>query len=274
MPNLRIIYDNAADRATISASSAAGAMTPDRLLTDTKSDIWRSASAYAALTVSWPTVEPVSGVALCYTNLSSQAQIRVTAYNYAGDLIADSAWQMACPPKTIDELRWGIEALGLTAYLPGHVIAQCWLAAPVLAQRLVIQVNDPCSQAGYIDAGRLVVGEYWSPADNMDYGLSVGAVDASKHFRTEAGDLLTEVGTRHRKQSLTLSAMRSADRERVWQMAWCGGIAKPLYISLYPESSDTALEQTHSMYCKLVLTPVMTTPFFRRTNAALELEEI
>ncbi len=272
--NLRIIYDNAADRAVISASASAGAMTADRLQNDMKSDVWRSTSASATLTLSWPTVEPVAGVALCYSNLSSQAQMRVTAYGYAGDPVADTGWQMACPPKTIDELRWGVEPLALTAYMPGHGIAQSWLASPVLASRLVIELIDPCSQSGYIEAGRIVVGDYWSPIDNADYGASVSFVDGSKHYRTDAGDLLTDRGTRHRKQNLSLSAMRSSDRERFWQMVFGGGLARPLFLTLFPESADKLLEQTHSMYCKLAVTPVMTTPFFNRTSAAIELEEI
>lgn len=272
--NLRIIYDNAADRSAISASASAGAMTPDRLQNDMKSDVWRSIAASATLTLSWPTVEPVAGVALCYSNLSSQAQMRVTVYGYAGDLVADTGWQMACPPKTIDELRWGVEPLALTAYMPGHGIAQSWLALPVLASRVVVELTDPCSQSGYIEAGRIVVGDYWSPIDNADYGASVSFVDASKHYRTDAGDLLTDRGTRHRKQNLSLSAMRSSDRERFWQMVFGGGLARPLFLTLFPEAADKLLEQTHSMYCKLAVTPVMTTPFFNRTSAAIELEEV
>ncbi|WP_428719145.1 hypothetical protein [Undibacterium curvum] len=272
--NLRIIYDNAADRAAISAASSAGAMTPDRLQNDMKSDVWRSIAASATLTLSWPTVEPVAGVALCYSNLSSQAQMRVTAYGYAGDLVADTGWQLACPPKTIDELRWGVEPLAMTAYLPRHVIAQCWIASPVLAVRVVIELNDPCSQTGYIEAGRIVAGDYWSPERSADLGASIGVADASKHYRTGGGDLLTDVGTRHRKQNIALSAMSARDRDRFWEIVWGGGLAQPFYFSLYPDSLDARLEQAHSMYCKLAVTPVMTTPFFRRTSAAIELEEI
>ncbi|MBC3931970.1 hypothetical protein [Undibacterium curvum] len=271
--NLRIIYDNAADRAAISAASSAGAMTPDRLQNDMKSDVWRSTSATATLTLSWPTVEPVAGVALCYSNLSSQAQMRVTAYGYAGDLVADTGWQLACPPKTIDELRWGVEPLAMHAYLPRQAIAQCWIA-PVLALRLVIELMDPSSQTGYIEAGRAVVGDYWSPERSADLGVSIGMTDTSKHYRTGGGDLLTDMSTRHRKQNISLSMMRASDRDRFWDVVWGGGLARPFYFSLYPDSLDVRLEQTHSMYCKLAVTPVMTTPFFNRTSAAIELEEI
>lgn len=271
---MRIVYSNAADSATITASSIAGQMTPDRLQNDIKSDVWRSTGPVATLTLVWKSGVPVSCVALCYSNLSSQARMRVTAYDYFGALVADSSWQMACPPKAFSQLQWGREPLGLNAYPKGRAIGLIWLSSAVIVRRVVIEINDPCCALGYLEAGRLLVGDYWTLKRNFDYGHTVGIVDTATNFRTQAGDLLTDRGTKHRKQTLSLSTMPPADRERFWMMAINGGRSIPIFVSLYPNALNKQLEQRHTMYCKLVVDPVMTTPFFNSASATVELEEI
>lgn len=276
MANLRILSDNAADRASIAASSSAGAMLPASLQNDMKSDVWRSTTVSATLTLTWPTPETISAVALCYANLSSQAQIKIRGFANVADAvpILDSGYVFGCPPPSLEQFAWGRAPLGVNAYVYGGSIAQAWLVAPVTVQKLTIEILDTTNPAGYVEAGRIVAGDYWSPERSADLGASINIVDASKHYRTDAGDLLTDVATRHRKQSITLSMMRSPDRTRLWEILWGGGIARPVFFSLFPDSGDAALEQTHSMFCKLSVTPVMSTPFFNRSTAPLELEEV
>ena len=48
--NVRIIYDNAADRATITASSTAGVLVASNMQDDRKSVVWRSTSTSATIT--------------------------------------------------------------------------------------------------------------------------------------------------------------------------------------------------------------------------------
>lgn len=55
MANLRIIYDNAADRATLTASTTAGALAATNLQRDEKAAIWRSTDTTATLTATWAT---------------------------------------------------------------------------------------------------------------------------------------------------------------------------------------------------------------------------
>ncbi len=276
MANLRIIYDNAADRATISASSVAGAMLPVALQNDTKSDVWRSTSTSAALTLTWQTSEVVTAVALCYSNLTSQAMIRISGFTNAADTVPVfvSNYIFACPAAPFEQFGWGRAALGLNAYMYGGSIAQAWLPTPLILQKLLIEVVDTSNLAEYIEVGRVIAGDYWSPERSAELGATITIVDASKHYRTDAGDLLTDMATRHRKQNIAPAVMAGADRTRLWEILWGGGIARPVFFSLYPEARDTLLEQTHSMYCKLNVMPVMTTPFFNRFTAQLELEEV
>jgi hypothetical protein len=83
MPNLRIIYDNAADRAALTASTTAGALVAANLQTDNKGAIWRSTSTAARLTATWVNPELLSGVALPFCNLSSTSTVRARVSNEA-----------------------------------------------------------------------------------------------------------------------------------------------------------------------------------------------
>lgn len=64
MTNLRIIADNAAERATLAASSASGLLAASNLINGKTSDVWRANSTAERLTMMWVTPESVSGVAI------------------------------------------------------------------------------------------------------------------------------------------------------------------------------------------------------------------
>ena len=81
MSNMRIVYDNAADRATVTASSTAGALVVANLLTDRKSDVWRATGPAASIYAAWPAAEAIQAVALPFCNLSPAATMRVRVTN-------------------------------------------------------------------------------------------------------------------------------------------------------------------------------------------------
>lgn len=277
MANLRIIYDNAADRAAITASSAAGTMTAERLLTDIKADVWRSSGTSATITATWTKPEIIAGIFLPFCNLSAQATIRACGYEHLGDQMPlfDTGTVEACSAPVLGLWGWGSQPLGSNAYAyGGSTYARVWVPAPGAVQKLVIDVSDPANKSGYIEAGRLVCGAYWEPAANADYGAPVRAVDTSKHYRTDAGDLVTDIGTRHRTQSIDLSSMNALDRATLWDIVSGNGMARPVLFSLYPNHADARIEQTHQMYAKLADTVAVTTPYLQRYATTLNLEEI
>lgn len=276
MPNLRIIADNAANRAVIAASSSAGAMLPACMQNDIKSDVWRSVGASATLTLTWSIPEVITGVALCASNLSSACRVRVRGYAAAADVVPvfDTGSQLGCPPRPFGQLRWGREALGMNGFRAGSSIAQIWISNIARVAKLIIDIADPSGRAAYIEVGRLVAGDYWSPVSAADYGASIQVADDSKHSRTEAGDLLTDLSSRRKKLAFSMSYMAADDADRLWQIIYDGGITRPVFISFYPLSADPVQEQKYSLLGKLSVTPVMATPFFNKTSAQIELEEI
>jgi hypothetical protein len=277
MPNLRIIYDNAADRATLTASSSADAMTADRLLTDIKSDVWRSTGTTATITATWQVAEAIGGVVLPFCNLTPRATLRVRGYASAGDGVPsfDTGVVEACPAPVLGLWDWGAVPLGSNAYtFGGGTYARAWMPVPGMVEKLVVDIVDDTNPAGYIEAARLVCGAYWEPRINAEFGAPVQAVDMSKHVRTDAGDLVTDVGTRHKTQSVSLAALSPVDRATLWSIVWGNGMCRPLFFSLYPDSDDARLEQTHQLYGKLSSTAAMNTPLFQQYATTLDIEEI
>lgn len=76
MSNMRIVFDNAASRGAISASSTDGALAASNLQVDDKTYVWRATGTVARLTLTWPVAEEI-GAAVLISNLSPTATMRV-----------------------------------------------------------------------------------------------------------------------------------------------------------------------------------------------------
>jgi len=278
MANMRIIYDNAANRAAVTASSSVGALVPANLQIDLKSVVWRSAAAAAGATptarldLAWPAAETIAAVALAYCNLTSQAQMRVTgSLDGWKTLSLDSGWMSPCPaPAAVPAGGLGANTF---AYGAGSM-ARAWLAAPAAATALRIEITDPGNPGSYIEASRVICGGYWQPVDNFDYGMSVQPVDASKNFRNDAGDLMSDVGARSDKLSIPMGSLAQVDRAALLRILRGNGITRPVFVSLFPAYSDVLLERDHQLYGKLVETPAMTMPSYNIAAATLQIESV
>ncbi len=276
MNNLRIVYDNAVNRtSSLTASSTAGSLVAANLLTDIKSQTWRATGTSATLTATLAANETIACVALPFVNFTSGATIRVRGYaTPSGTLLIDTGAVAACASVPAGLKGWGTRSLGANAFAyNGGAYAYAWFA-PTVVQQLVIDLADSGNPAGYIEVSRLVVGNYWSPTYNADYGVTLTPADQSKQFRTDAGDLLTDLGTRSRSMKLNLSNMPATDRLAMTNLLTGNGLSAPVFFSLYPGSSDPALEQTFSIYAKLSAISSITANLPGVFVAPLELEEV
>lgn len=277
MANFRIIYDNRADGASLAVSSQASAgLGAANLLTDIKSEVWRASTTSGTITATWAVAQLVSGVALPFTNLTADATIRVRGYTETADTTPafDTGAVPACPPLALGLWGWGTTPMGVNAFAyAGSAYANIWFAAAAV-KKLVIDLVDASNSAGYIEVGRLVTGTYWEGLKGADYGASMTLVDTSKHLRSDAGDLLTDVGTKHRKQSVPLTQLPASERLQVWNILVGNGMARPVFLSVFPGDADNGLEQCSMIYGKLVEAPGIAIPAFRQYATTLEIEEV
>lgn len=276
MANLRIIYDNAADRAALTASSQAGTLSALNLQREGKHDVLRSIGLEQTITATWPTPEIIGCAALPFCNLTSTATIRVRGYVEPGDAVPDfdTGTVSACEYAGLGMWNWGALPLGVNAYsYGGGTYARCWLPM-VSVKKLVIELADPDNPAGYIEAARLVAGPYWSPEQNASYGAGVTSVDTSTQYRNGAGGQTVGRGAIYRKLSLALEHMTPLDRAELWRIVRGNGLSRPLLVSLYPESDDGELEQAHQVYGRIASNSAITTPYYQAYATNIDIEEL
>ena len=284
MSNLRIIHDNAADRAALTASSQVGALGPANLQRDNKSAVLRATSTAQTITGTWPAAELVACVALIKTNLNSSGRMRVRGYATVGVAVPvlDTGWIMPCPEAPLGLSPFGYLPLGWNAYKWGGV--NTWARGggsdgvvwfePVSVRQLVIEVLSPDNPHGYVEISRLVAGNYWSPEHNAEYGAQLQLQDASEDYRTGAGDLKTIVRPTSDKLSINLAHLTPTDRARFMRILRENGKGKAMLFSLFPENPDPLLEQDHMLYGKASNLDAVATPYYETYSAPLQIEGI
>lgn len=276
MPNLRIVYDNAVTRnATMTASTSASAsLGVSNLLTDIKSDVWRSTGTSATLTLTWAASQLIGCVALPFCNLTATATIRVRGYTNTADAspVIDSGVVIACANAALGYWDWGSLPLGVNAFsYGGGAYGRVWIT-PSSVKKIVIDIVNT-SPATYIEASKLVVGGYWEATRNPD-AVSVQPTDSSTHYRNQAGDLLTDLGSSSRTLNINLVNMPPEDRARMYAMARVNGKTGPILISVFPNSDDPELEQAHQMWGKLSDINPISMPNYQLYATTLDIEEI
>lgn len=287
MSNLRIIYNNAMDRAvTTLASSTAGSLTTAHLLTDLKSDVWRSTSTTATLTVTWAASEAVGGVVLPFTNLTSTATMRVRGYADPSDSspAIDTGTVFASPSGLFGSPGdWGTEALGTNSYIQGGVntfnygggsAAYTWFALTNI-KKLVIDFVDTDNTAGYIEASRLVAGAYWQASVNPDYGaVTMTNNESTKQERSDSGDLRFDKGCMYREISLNMQYLNMIDKDHVYRIMRRNGMTKPMLVSVTPLSTDIGEEQIFMLYGNMSKASALQYQLFQQFGSTISVQEI
>lgn len=276
--NLRMVYDNASKRAgaVISASSTAGSLIANNLLTEDKTEVWRATSTSATLTQTYASPEIVGCVALPFCNFTSAATMRVRGYTNIADASPsfDTGAVLACPPTGLGEWGWGGLPLGVNSFIyGGGAYGVVWFTMAAV-RKLVIDIVDTTNTQGYIEAACIVTGAYWTPERNAELGVEVSLQDTTENYRSEAGNLKSDTGTRHKTMTFELSVMSPADRSNFWRIIKGLGMSTPFFISMFPGSDDPELEQNHQIYGKMSSISTITAFQYQLYSAPCELEEI
>lgn len=275
--NLRVGYNNASDKsdAVVTASTTAGSLVANNMLTDIKSVVWRSTGTSATITIAWTNAYLVGLIALAYTNFTSSATMRVRLYSDAGiTLLYDSGTNNCCQYAPFGLWNWGMMPLGVNAYSFGaYAHAVQW--APINAvKEIKIDIVDSTNPFGYLEVGRLITSNYWEPTVNMQYGAQTSLTDASTQVRTDAGDLMTDIGSRSKTIQFNLQNMSATDRTAFLGILQSSGLPTPLFVSLFPQSADPVLEQENQIYCKFTQMSPISASFVNAYSSNINFEEI
>lgn len=275
--NLRIISNNVADIATLTASSRAGSLFATNLQNDLKSQIWRSVGTTPTLTLVWASAQIVSGFALVFSNMTEASTIRARGYAEEADTtpLFDTGNIQAVPPS-LGGFEWGLNPAGVNSYSYGGGSTAVLWWQPTAIKKLIININNSASPTGYVEASRVVVGDYFSPVYNAPHGgLKVGVEDTSKHDRSSAGDLLTDRGVMYKTLDIDLQLMPQEDRNKVWAILRGNGMSRPVFICVFPENQDDPQAgQIYTIYGKLSRGSSLTYSAYNQYATTLQVEEV
>jgi hypothetical protein len=185
----------------------------------------------------------------------------------------DSGTVLCCPAEAV-QIRGWTAAQAASAYSYGGGAYADVYVPPTNALAISVDIADAANLQGYVEAARLVVGSYWSPTYNASLGASVSQVDSSRHYRSDAGELLTDAGSRYRSMQLDLNNMPASDRKAFMSILRGAGKANPVHINLFPESPDLELERDHTLYGKLSDLSAMKITQYNAYSSSLEIEEV
>lgn len=187
---------------------------------------------------------------------------------------SDTGVQLACPaPAVVPRGFTATQAASAYAF-GGGATARAWLPAPIQAYGVAVDIVDTSNLQGYLEAAFLVAGPYWESATNFDYGASAQPVDTSKSSRNDAGDQITDIGTISSRLKIPMSNLGAADQTSLWNAMLVSGTHYPVFASMFPGSSNLALEARHQVYGKFQDLPEMSLPYFNVGSATLELESV
>lgn len=252
MSSMIIVSQNMADIATITTSGSPANLGPDNLKKDLRGLWCRLAGPSNTITLKWDKSVPIGAVVIVGSSLKPSSTFRVRVFGDVDGLNMkyDSGWSWAAPGTTFDNEDW-------TEYLNtnGNEFAYCippssahYLKEQLMGQSVTIELNDDDST--FIDISRLVVGPYFSPKINANYGQSNSIIDLTTHSRSASGGLRSEVGPISRVLSFSLDYVKEEDRGRVQKLMEKSS-GSSLWVSLCPGSVDKELERDKSIYGRL-----------------------
>ncbi len=191
--NLRIVTNNVADdNLTLVATTTAGSLGAGNLTNDLKSKIWRGTTLSETITLTWANAQNISMVALPFCNFGVAATMRVKLYTNVADVtpVLDTGAVLSNSYTLSDQIGFGDIPLGVNAYYYGYgTYAVVWFASQSVKKIEVILDDSTSADITFLEASRIVAGDYFSPIINADYGASIDMIDKSQQYRNESGDL-------------------------------------------------------------------------------------
>jgi hypothetical protein len=245
MSNVRFVFRNLADAATITASSTAGALSVNNLKSELKGLAHRSTSTLVTYSLVWESDQVIGAVAIPACNLTNSATVTVTILD-SMDSVIHTVTQAACPGSlnTSDAITANQFSYGKAS----KVVV--WLPKVAGVRKLDISIDDAANPAGFIDSARLVVGDYWQPVFGAGYSAEYVSEDLSQSQRTDAGDLLTSRKPVIERITFSLNAMNPSDRAHLTELVRSCGVYKNFLVSLAASDSDSAVSHDCLVYGK------------------------
>ncbi len=276
--SVRIVTSNVSDAATLSSADFVAGLPVGNLQLEGRARVARTANATGTKTINGDLAAAgvVAACVLYNHNLSSQATWRLRLWDapaQAGSLLFDSGTVGALPAIGWGEFGWGLIPWGASVFTGwGAAFSVLWFPA-VAARSFRLELADASNAAGFLQAKRLLLGPYFEPAVNLDYGLQLYWQDNSPQRRTQGGSLRTDVRTRYRVLKGRLGHLSDAERAIALETLRQIGLRTETFISVFPGEGG-AEERDYSLLGKFTASPEFTNGQPSSHQAQLIFEEV
>lgn len=287
MANVALLWDKPSDRGTLSGGSWLAGLPLANVQEPDVQRVARSASASPAHTrfrVDLGTARPaaLSMFVLLNHNITPAGRWRIVATADAAD--ADPAQRVLdtgllpvwVPTVVFGAQPWGVlpwDGNDASAY-PSGTVAFHLLRQPVVARYLWVYVDDAANPAGFVQAGRFLAGQAWSPQVNASYGAAIRWVDAGEARRTRGGRRIVRTAPRYRQFDLQFEALTEAEAMGIaFEVSRQLGKEGDFFLVLDPEA-EGSVRFRQSIYAALTDTAPIPTPYFDTWTWSLSAEEL
>jgi len=283
--NLKLGFPNRIDAATVSGGSWQSTLPLSNIKDRRLSRLARSTNAALANTIinlDLGSAKTVGAVALVTHNLSASALVRVRgddAADFATPLY-DSGWKNAWPSGVIpaELLEWEddnfwlgtVSAEAIAGYQSPYI--NNIDSRPVL-RYWRIEINDTSNPSGYVQVGRVFIGDVWSVTNNYSGGAALGLEDSTGIESSIGGEEYFDVKKRFRVFQFSLDDLTDTEAyARVIDLQRLAGISGELLI--IPNADDITNGFRRNFLGRLrSLSPMMQLNF-RIKTAKFEVKEI
>lgn len=274
----RIISSNTSDLATLSSSDFVAGLPVSNLQVEGRGRVARTANVIGNKVINgnFVAVAITSACVLYNHNLTSQATVRLQLWdadNQTGTMVYDSGSGLALPPLGWGDFQWGLVPWGANVFTGwGRAFTDIWFP-PVGAKSFRVTVADALNPAGYIQIKRLLIGPYFEPDVNIEYGMNLFWQDNSDQVRTQGGSLRTDNRVLFRKLVGKLPAIKQSERAVWMNILRQIGKRSETFFSIYPEAGG-ALERDHAILGKFTEMPDLITANPSAHTSSIIFEEV
>lgn len=256
---MRIIATNAADAATLASDDFLTTLPVTNLQLQGRARVARTEDAAGAKVIDgeWPAAKAISACVLHGHNLTSSATWRLECFSGAaqtGDLVFDSG-----TVRALRRIGWGSFGFGLVPW--GATVFTGWERAfsvlwfaPVAVRSWRITLLDEGNTDGYLQIKRLLLGGYFSPRVNVEYGQQTNWREDTTQARTAAGTLRSDPGPQYRRLQGEFTRLDAIERGQLMELLRQVGLRREVFVSVFPEAGST-LERDYSALGKFTQMP-------------------
>jgi hypothetical protein len=247
MSILRIIYQNLADTANITASTTAQGFSVENLKNTQKTSVHRSTGNTVVYTLNWSTPQQVNAFALPATNLTDGATIQVQGYTGQTEdtlVFNTGAPLQACKGREIVVYGNTSQPTYMDFGFGGATKTSIWLSRTASVSRVVITITNSYP----IDCARLVVGKYWASSRQVSRGIEIGFQDSSEITTTRSGNTYEDRKPIQETMRFDLEYINDQDRQELQKIMRSWGSSGLLFVCLFPDNTNPETTQTYSIY--------------------------